>query len=128
MSVVGKWTCSDSKTGLYKSYHSCNAVRYIKQRSYFLKDGLIPGYFGTKYMTVLQIEQILHNFEDQKIANFFNLEHVNFSMTLVIRKMMSASSLLGPRCVMQYPGYVVGVLSNIRYKSCPYLSQYCFTT
>ena len=34
-------------------------------------------------MTVLQIEQILHNFEDPKIPNFFNLEQVNFRMTLV---------------------------------------------
>ena len=71
MSVVGKSTCSVFKTGLYISYHGENAVRYIKQRSYFLKDGRISGYFDTKYMTVLQIEQILHHFEDQKIANFF---------------------------------------------------------
>ncbi len=35
-------------------------------------------------MTVLQIEQILQNFEDPKIANFFNLEEVNFRVTLVI--------------------------------------------
>ncbi len=35
-----------------------------------MKDGQISGYFETKYMTILQIEQILHNFEDQKIANF----------------------------------------------------------
>ncbi len=35
-------------------------------------------------MTVLQIEQILHNFEDQKIANFFYLEQVDFRVTLVI--------------------------------------------
>ena len=34
-------------------------------------------------MTVCQIEQILHNFEDQKIANFLNLEQVNFRVTLV---------------------------------------------
>ncbi len=36
-----------------------------------MKDGRKSGYFDTKYMTVLQIEQILHNFEEQKLANFF---------------------------------------------------------
>ncbi len=35
-----------------------------------MKVARIPGYFGTKYMTVLRIEHILHNFEDQKFANF----------------------------------------------------------
>ena len=34
-------------------------------------------------MTMFQIEQSLHNFEDQKIATFFNLEQVNFRVTLV---------------------------------------------
>ena len=83
MSVVGKSTCSGFKTGLYISYHGGNAVRYIKQRGYFMKDGRISGYFDTKYMTVLRIEQILHNFEDQKFANFLNLEQVYFRVTLV---------------------------------------------
>ena len=52
-----------------------------------MKDGQISGYFDTKYMTVRPIEQIermLLNFEDQKIANFLNLEQVNFRVTLVI--------------------------------------------
>ncbi len=49
-----------------------------------LKDGWFSGYFDTKYMTVLRMEQILHNFEKQKIANFFNLAQVNFRVTLVI--------------------------------------------
>ena len=44
-----------------------------------MKDDRISCYFDTKYMTILRIEQILHNFEDQKIADFFNLEQVNFS-------------------------------------------------
>ena len=83
MSAVGKSTCSGFKTGLYKSYHGGNTVRYVKQRDYFLKDARISGYFDTKYMTVFRIEQILHNFEDQKLANFFNLEQVNFRVTLV---------------------------------------------
>ncbi len=83
MSVVGKSTCSGFKTGFYISYHGGNAVRYIKERGSFLKDGRISEYFDTKYMTVLQIEQILHNFEDQKFANFLNLERVNFRVTLV---------------------------------------------
>ena len=48
-----------------------------------MKDERILGYFDTKYMTVLRIEQILHNFEGQKFANFLNLEQVNFRVTLV---------------------------------------------
>ena len=73
MSVVGKLTCSGFKTGLYISYHGGNVVRYVKERGYCMKDARISGYIGTKYMTVLRIEQILHNFEDQKFANFLNL-------------------------------------------------------
>ncbi len=65
MSVVGKSTCSGFKTGLYTSYHGKNAIRYIKKRVYFIKDGRISGYFDTKYMSLLRIEQILHNFEDR---------------------------------------------------------------
>ena len=49
-----------------------------------MKQGRISGYFDTKYVTVLQIEQILHNFECQKIGNFSNLEQVNFCMTPII--------------------------------------------
>ena len=49
-----------------------------------MKDAQISGYFDTKYMTVLRIEQIFHNFEDQEVANFFNLEQVNFRVTLVM--------------------------------------------
>ncbi len=63
MSVVGKSTCSGFKTGLHISYHGGNAVRYIKQRGYFMKDARIYGYFDPKYMTVLRIEQT------QKIAH-----------------------------------------------------------
>ena len=48
-----------------------------------MKDGRKSGYFDTKYMTVLGIEPMLHNFEDQKFANFLNLKQVNFRMTLV---------------------------------------------
>ncbi len=58
MSVVGKSTCSGFKTVLYISHHGRNAVRDIKQRGYFMEDGRISGYFDTKYMTVLRIEQI----------------------------------------------------------------------
>ncbi len=32
-----------------------------------MKDGQIAGYFDTKYMTILRIERILHNFKDQNI-------------------------------------------------------------
>ena len=49
-----------------------------------MKDVRISGNFDTKYMTVLRIEKILHNFGDQKFANFFNREQVNFRMTLII--------------------------------------------
>ncbi len=83
MSFVGKSTCSGFKTGFYISYHGGNAVSYIKQRVYFMKDGRIFGYFDTKYMTALRIEQILHKFEDQKFASFFNLKQVNFRVILV---------------------------------------------
>ena len=62
MSVVGKSTCSGFKKGLYISYHGGNAVRYIKQRDYFMKDSRISGYFDTKYMTVIRIEQTLNDF------------------------------------------------------------------
>ncbi len=34
-------------------------------------------------MTVLQIEQ-MYNFDDQNLADFFNLEQVNFSVAPVI--------------------------------------------
>ncbi len=30
----------------------------------------ISGYFDTKYVTILRIEQILHKFEDQKLPIF----------------------------------------------------------
>ena len=84
MSVVGKSTCSGFKIGLCISYHGGNSGRNIKQRGYVRKDGRISGYFDTKYVTVVPIEQILHNFEDREIANLFNLKQVNFHMTLVI--------------------------------------------
>ncbi len=48
-----------------------------------MKDARISGYFDTKYVTVLRIEQILHSFGDQKFTNFFNLEQVDFRVTLV---------------------------------------------
>ena len=49
-----------------------------------MKDARISGHFDTKYMIVLRMEQILHNFEDQKFANLLNLEQVNFRVTLVM--------------------------------------------
>ncbi len=67
-----------------------------------MKDARISGYFDTKYMTVLRIEQILHNFEDQNFANFFNLEQVNFCVTLVICAvpMVSKFDVSERKCVM----------------------------
>ncbi len=105
MSVVGKSTCSGFKTGLYISYHGGNAVRYIKQRVYFMKDGWISGYFDTKYIAILWIEPILHNFEDQKIANFLNLEQVYFRVTLVISgnaMWYNVCNYLFPQCTIGY--------------------------
>ena len=49
-----------------------------------MNDARISGYFHTKYITILRIEQILDNFEDQNFANFFNLKQVNYRVTLVI--------------------------------------------
>ena len=72
------------QTGLYITYYGGNAVRYIKQRSYFLKCGRISSYFDIRYTTVLQIEKQMHIFEDQKIANFLNFELVNFPVILFI--------------------------------------------
>ncbi len=131
MSVVGKSTCSGFKTGLYISYHGGNAVRYIKQMCYFMKDPGISGYFDTKYMTVLRIEQTLHNFEDQKFANFFNLEQVNFRVTLVshvnlpyfdqsLLKVMHSSvncfltKYCRPKTISLVPGAFIGVQECIQ--------------
>ncbi len=44
-----------------------------------MKDGRIYGYLDTKHMRELWIEQILHNFKDQKIANFFLPQTGKFS-------------------------------------------------
>ena len=58
-----------------------------------MKDGRSTDYFDTNYMTILRIEQILHNFEDQKIAYSFNLEQVNFCVTLVTFDLIYSISL-----------------------------------
>ena len=73
---MGKSTSSGFKTGLDIINHGGNAVRYIEERDYFMKDARISCYFDTKCLTVLRIDQILDNFEDQIFANFFNLEQV----------------------------------------------------
>ncbi len=49
-----------------------------------MKDAWISCYLDTKYLTVLKIEKILHNFEDQKFDSLFNLEQVDFHVALVI--------------------------------------------
>ncbi len=79
MRVVGKSTCSGFKTGLHISFHSRNAARYRNRGFKFL---IIL--ISNNYMTVLRTEQILHNFEDRKFANFFSFERVNFHVTLII--------------------------------------------
>ncbi len=85
MSVVGKSTCSGSKTGLYIFYHGGNAVRYIKERSYFLKDGRISGYFDTKFLKVLQIEQILHGSRRLNTAQTPTHEYFDISSWNIFR-------------------------------------------
>ena len=112
MSVVGKSTCSGFTTGLYISYHGGNAVRYIKQKGYFMKNGRRSGYFDTKYMKVLRIEQILHNFKDQKIANFFYLEQVDFRVTLVMYVNKNKQSW--HQCTLPIPSSVNCLLSDLR--------------
>ncbi len=82
------------------TYHIMLEMPYIKQRGYFMKDGRISGYFDTKCMTILQIENILHNFEDRQIAKFFNLEQVNFRVTLVICKYTDCIFI--HRCLLRY--------------------------
>ena len=84
MSVVGKSTCLGFKIGLYTSNQGGNAVRYIKQRCYVLKDARISGYFDTKYTTVLWIEQIYTILKTKNLPIFFTPKQVNFRVTLVI--------------------------------------------
>ncbi len=84
MSVVGKSTCSGLKPWMYISYHGGN-VASVSNREFILRNMVeFLVIFDTKHMIFLRIEQLLHNFEDQKIANFFNIEQINFRMTLVI--------------------------------------------
>ena len=66
------------------SKHGSTYPIMVEEEELFPEDGRISGYFDTKYIAVLQIEQLLHNFNNQKNANFFNLEQVNFRVTLVI--------------------------------------------
>ena len=51
---------------------------------YFLIGCRISGYFDTKFTTIVQIELILQQSEDQKIDNILNLEQVYFLVTRVI--------------------------------------------
>ena len=51
---------------------------------FFLNGCRISGYFDTKFTAVVLIEPILHTFEDQKVAHFFNPEEVNFLVTRVM--------------------------------------------
>ena len=56
----------------------------ISNRGIFFHERCSNFWLFWYQMTVLRREQILHNFEDRKFANFFNLEQGNFRMTLVI--------------------------------------------
>ena len=57
----------------------------IKEKGYFMEDGRISGYFDTKYMTILPIEQILHNFEDQIFFLTQNRSIQVFFLLLLLR-------------------------------------------
>ena len=54
------------------SKHGSTYPIMVEEEELFPEDGRISGYFDTKYIAVLQIEQLLHNFNNQKNANFFN--------------------------------------------------------
>ena len=84
--VVGKSTCSGFWIVLYMFCHGQNYVRNIYQGDFSLNSPRISDRFDTKFTTVVQhvqIEQNLQKFEDQKFANFLNLEQVNFRVALV---------------------------------------------
>ncbi len=44
----------------------------------------IAGHFDTRFTTIAQIEQILHESKDPEIDNILNLERVYFLVTRVI--------------------------------------------
>ncbi len=99
MSVVGKIDLFSVQNRII-SNNDGKGIRYIKQRSYSLEYGRIPDYFDTKYMKILPIEQFLHSFEDKK-CHFFNLEQVDFCVTLVIRMLghlQLGAHLHSPKC------------------------------
>ena len=64
--------------------HGESTLQPINKRMYFLIACRISGYFDTKFTTILQIEPILQQSEDQKIDNIWNLEQVYFLVTRVI--------------------------------------------
>ncbi len=66
-------------------------------------------------MTVLRIEQILHNFEDQNFAEFLNIEQVNFRMTLVTWECWLVCVHKPKRKVKVRDGLYVCVLSNVHF-------------
>ncbi len=79
---------------------------YIVIPEYYLEDG---RYFDTKYMKVLQIKEILPNFEDQKIANFLMLNRSIFvwHLTSVIHCGWNASAYYSPGIIApQRGGYL----------------------
>ncbi len=44
----------------------------------------MSGYFDTKFITMVQIEEILRKFEEPKIAKILNREEVYFLVTRII--------------------------------------------
>ncbi len=84
MSVVGISTCSGFKTGLYISYHMMGMLSGISNRGVFSWNILEFLVILISNIWLLRIEQILHNFEDQKFAKVFNLRQVNIPVTLII--------------------------------------------
>ena len=97
-------------------------AKLIKSFSYLEKclscveDGRISGYFDTKYMTILPIEQILHNFEDQIFFLTSNRSiFVYSSISVLVEPVIGPFHFFSP-----YPG---GALGHINYSFNPLLAD-----
>ena len=64
--------------------HGESTLQPINKKMYFLNSCQIPGYFDTKFTTIVQLEPILQKYKDPKIYNILNLERVYFLVTRVI--------------------------------------------
>ncbi len=55
------------------SCHGKSVLKHNNQGSFCLNSWQISGYFDTKITALVQIEPILHKFQDQKIAHFLKI-------------------------------------------------------